>query len=72
MTKEQWHLEAGTQADNLMDMHRRQRHPGTRLNADQVKAIRTDRRVGKQIAATYGVSQGTVYAVKSGRIWKHV
>lgn len=75
------HLFLGTQADNMRDMaakgRRRANSPVGEKNAnakitwEQAKAIRSDPRRQKDIAAEYGVSAERVYAIKSGKSWKH-
>jgi hypothetical protein len=43
-----------------------------KLTEEEVKAIRADARMLKDIAKDYGVGVGTVHAVKSRRTWKHI
>lgn len=74
------HLFAGTQADNLADMARKgrarngnlrgERHGRAKLTWTQVQAIRADRRRQVDIAAEYGIDQGSVSAIKLGKVWK--
>lgn len=77
------HLFLGTQIDNIVDMVAKGRqsrsgappgegHPCVKLNESQVRAIREDRRRLRTIAAEYGVSFGTIWAVRSGKRWKHI
>lgn len=65
------HLIPGTQRDNLQDMSSRERGANI-LTAVQVIAIRQDKRIGKIIAAEYGVSKGTVNDARAGRTWVHL
>lgn len=74
------HLYLGTNADNVRDRVERDRgqrltgetNPKARLTEDQVRAIRRDLRSQSAIAATYGIVQGTVSAIKRRRAWRHV
>lgn len=76
------HLFLGTQADNMHDMKRKgraskgERHPSTRLTADDVRGIRERRRNTTEtlvaIGNRYGVKLETVYSIVHGRVWTHV
>lgn len=72
------HLFAGTQRDNLHDMKTKQRHArgdtcGRRkLDSDQVRQIRADTRLQREIAATYGVDQSLISLIKSNKQWSHL
>tara|TARA_R110000822_G_scaffold186418_1_gene325450 strand:+ start:62 stop:499 length:438 start_codon:yes stop_codon:yes gene_type:complete len=76
------HLSLGTDADNKADSVARGRHkfsimPGethgmARLSSDQIRAIRNDPRPQRQIAASYGIGQPHVSAIKNGRKWSHI
>jgi hypothetical protein len=74
------HLYQGTQKDNIRDMFDRgrarrprgEKHPGVKLMVRQVKAIRRDKRLHKDIAADYGVSDSTVSRIKRRQGWKHI
>ncbi len=46
--------------------------PHVKLTDAQAIAIRADTRTAAQISATYGVSRGTIYAIKQRRGWKHL
>lgn len=67
------HLFVGTAADNSADMVAKNRqamnldHGLAKLNEQEVKAIRADRRKTPTIASQYGVSASTVYRIKTGR-----
>lgn len=60
------HLELGTQADNLADMHRRGRRP-YKLTAADVDAIRASTDTQRALARRFGVSQNTIGQVLRGQ-----
>lgn len=71
------HLFAGTPQENMDDMvskgrstHGRSWHQ--KLNQDQVRAIRKDTRLNREIAEEYGIAQPTVSLIKNRKIWKRV
>lgn len=77
------HLRWGSAAENTADMMARGRHnppknrcgsgnPYARLTEDLVRQILRDRRPQSQIAADFGVAQGTISHIKSNRSWRHV
>lgn len=75
------HLFAGSQADNIADMVRKNRHgkgEGLRkkLTAEQVAEIRARYRGGgitkAALAREYGVSPTLMGPLLDGRIWRHV
>jgi len=74
------HLFLGTHQDNMDDRDakgrlkhsRGSRHPNAKLTEEQVRAIRSDPRVGRLVAADYGVAEVTIQAVRSGRNWGHL
>lgn len=72
------HLFLGTFDENMADMvsKRRQAHgrrnPHAKLTEQQVTAIKSATGTQLQIAKQYGVAQGLVSMIKSGRIWKYV
>jgi len=74
------HLRIGEHFQNMKDMVDRGRgrapsgiaHHSKKLTEDQVRAIRSDLRKQREIAADYGVTQGAVAAIKSRRTWKHL
>lgn len=74
------HLYLGTHADNMGDREQRGRanhkrgaeHPEAKLTEDQVRAIRVDPRLQRDIAASYGVSLALIGFIKTRRAWKHV
>lgn len=79
------HLEPGTQADNVHDMHSRGRegHGGARgssnasakLSESDIPAIRQRLNRGEtqsSIAASFGVSKGIISKIHKGINWRHV
>ncbi len=54
---------------------RGEKHHATKLTADAVRAIRQALAAGtnrKSIAATFGISMGTLLDIQCGRTWKHI
>lgn len=72
------HLFVGTFDDNMADMvsKKRQAHGErnghAKLTAEQVRKIRTEVGLQREIAARYGVTYSLVGMIRSGRIWKSV
>ncbi len=72
------HLLIGTVADNSRDMVKRgrsllgEKNPHSFLTDDQVRAIRSDPRMYKLIAADYGMNKSNVGHIKTRRNWGHV
>lgn len=78
------HLVLGTQADNMRDCRERGRntpppikrgedHNQAKLNSAQVLEIRQQPDVPrKELAERYGVSEPTIKAIRSRRIWSHI
>lgn len=75
------HLREGTRLDNARDACERGQqvvgdtHPRSILNSDQVKEIKTllgQKVLMRDIAARFGVSQGTISAISTGRNWGHI
>lgn len=78
------HLSVGTRAENMADMTRAGRwevngrrllparadHPMAKLTEEDVAAIRASNRVGRELAAIYGVNTSTINRVRSHRNWK--
>lgn len=60
------HLEVGTDADNAKDKAIRRRTK-TKINDDQVRLIRRDSRVMREIAAAHKISVAAVCLIKSGK-----
>ena len=72
------HLFTGTQQINVDDMIRKGRNcRGSRVRCSKLKecdvvAIRKDGRKQTEIAASYGVTQGTIWQIKERLKWKHI
>ncbi len=74
------HLFLGTNADNIKDMYtkgrrvmfRGEQHARATTTDAQVRAIRADPRVQREIAADYGIHQATVSAIKLRKYRGHV
>lgn len=77
------HLFLGDQTANMRDMSQKERtkvsfgqsNKVAVLNIEQVKEIKKLLQLGvtgKRIANDFKVSQGTIYGIKVGRVWKHV
>ena len=72
------HLFLGTETDNQADklakgrQAKGQMFPHTKLSADQVRAIRADRRIHREIAADYGIDRANVSYIKARKSWTHV
>jgi hypothetical protein len=72
------HLFVGTHDDNMQDMVAKSRHAfgdknGRRkLSAEQVRSIRSEIGLHREIAAKYGVTPSLVSMIRSGRIWRDV
>jgi hypothetical protein len=73
-----WHLQMGTQADNIADRDQRQRRAPPRgesngrakLTAEQVRAIRESPVSALELAPQLGVSRSIIYQIRSGRRWR--
>lgn len=74
------HLFAGTHTDNMVDKMIKGRgghllgssHPRSKLNEDQVRAIRADGRRQIDIAIDYGIKQAQVSEIKRRVAWTHI
>lgn len=72
------HLRWGTYVQNCEDqliegsIPRGSARPNSRLTEEIVRAIRSDQRPQRVIAAEYGVTQSTVSLAVKGKKWKHV
>ena len=73
------HLAVGTHADNMADMAMKNRRKminagakngRAKLTAEQVQAIRADKRGKRTIAPEYGISAAQVQRVRLGQHWK--
>lgn len=75
-----YHLEAGSQKDNVADMVIRGRRALTigesngcaKLTDDNIREIRRDQRRQAQIAADHNATQSLVSLIKNGKIWMHI
>ena len=72
------HLFLGTPADNSADKVSKRRHlygentPAAKLNASQVTAIRGATGSQRKIAKAFGVTDMTVWKIRTGKTWKHI
>ena len=72
------HLVLGTRLDNAKDAVKKGRtakgvrHGMAILTEAQVRSILLDERMQKEIAAEYGVTQGTVGCIQRRETWKHI
>lgn len=70
------HLTAGSHADNMADMARKQRSPSTILTWERVSEIRrlyASRDYNQyDLARMYGVAQPTVENVVNNKTWRHI
>ncbi len=65
------HLWTGTQDDNLRDRDEKNHHYKI-LTIEQVREIFTSCETHHRLGNRYGVSQGTIYDLKTGRTWSRV
>lgn len=78
------HLFLGTQADNVADMVSKNRHAGwsglrgtahgcSKLTENDVREIRAAVNPHvRDLAKKYGVDRNHIYAIRSGKLWKHL
>lgn len=75
------HLFLGTHAENMADMVRKgrqiafrgERHPNAKLTEADVRAILAASDVSTAVLARhYGVNDGTVGAIRTGKSWTHI
>jgi hypothetical protein len=74
------HLFLGTNQDNMDDRNTKGRQAClkgelngcAKLTEGQVRDIRSDNRLHREIAADYGVVKSTVSAIKRAALWRHV
>lgn len=66
-----WHLRWGTPAENAADMWL-DGTAGKKLTETDVRAIRSDPRTQRTIAAEYGIDRSTVSAIKLRKTWRHL
>ncbi len=72
------HLFLGTNADNIRDKTVKGRaakgeiNGNAKLTAEQVRAIRSDKRLEREIAADFGIVRSHVRAIKAREKWAHL
>lgn len=74
------HLYSGTQKDNMRDMRSAGRsrilrgsdNGMSKIDAQAAIEIRESRDPARHVAARHGVSMSLVYAIRRGRVWRHV
>lgn len=72
------HMFLGSSDANMQDMVRKdrschgERHQLSKLTQDQVKAIFSDTRICREIAADYGVTHQSIFDIKAGKSWWRV
>lgn len=77
------HLFAGSRAENMADCRAKGRFkaiavlrgeasPNSKLTAEQVLAIRSDRRPARALARLYGVNRGTISCIRERKTWGHL
>jgi len=72
------HIEPGNQKKNMGECSQRkrishgERHYCAKLTAEQVREIRTDPRLHREIAEDYGVARAMVTRIKGGKRWRLV
>ena len=72
------HLFLGTQKDNLKDcidkgrISRGEQRPLAKLTKENIKEIRIDVRLNKDIALAYSVHPSTIEKIKNRKTWRHV
>lgn len=74
------HLFQGSRRDNMADCSRKGRIrtpkaagdacPNSKLTSENARAIRSDPRINRVIAADYGVSQSAIQSIKAGKTWR--
>lgn len=68
------HLVLGTQADNVKDMwvNKSARRGNARLTESQIASIKADPRSSRKLAPIYGVTDGHIRSIRSGRAWNKI
>lgn len=74
------HLFLGTHDDNMDDMnakgrlvaHKGEKHGCAKLTEEQVRKIRSDTRLHREIAADYQIVKSLVGMIKRREVWKHI
>lgn len=69
-----WDTPKNNQLDRIKHgtSNRGERCAASKLTEDQARAIRTDTRLQRIIAAEYGVRENTISRIKSGKRWSHL
>jgi hypothetical protein len=69
-----WDTPRNNQLDRIKHgtSNRGERHAAAKLTEAQVRAIRADARLQREIAAEYGVRENTISRIKSGKRWGHI
>lgn len=65
------HLSAGTQTDNMIDMHQKRRHNSVKLTVDQVYAIRNSAESASKLSKRFGVSYSQIRRIRLRERWAH-
>lgn len=76
------HLFLGTAADNMADKmakgrdryvpHIGEDNPRCKLTVEKVKEIRASDMTCNQLSELYGVTDGTISAIRTRKLWKHI
>jgi hypothetical protein len=64
------HLSIGDQSNNINDMYNKHRHSNRKLSDDDILFIRASKDNQLKLAAKFGVSQGNISMIKSGKTFK--
>ena len=69
-----WDTPRNNQLDRIKHgtSNRGERCASAKLTEAQIRAIRTDSRLQREIAAEYGVRENTISRIKSGKRWGHI
>lgn len=69
-----WDTPRNNQLDRIKHgtSNRGERCAAAKLTEAQVRAIRADTRLQREIAAEYGVKENTISRIKSGKRWAHI
>lgn len=74
------HMFLGTASDNAQDSIRKGRKPvlrgewnhNAKIKSEDVQAIRSDRRLNREIALSYNVSVSLISKIKQRNVWQHI
>jgi hypothetical protein len=74
VTNLRWDTTRNNQLDRIKHgtSNRGERCAAAKLTEAQVRAIRADTRLQREIAAEYGVRENTISRIKSGKRWAHI